>query len=137
MPIQERTRNGPRPHLRQAVPDTAAPDPTTFGRKKCNLVLIEVGFCRDFGCHSKLQDKIAKYAPLVASLQALWGKVEFVAVPIGHAGTTLTMTHQCLIQSMLATRPEIKHSRTRRQVINPDTDFAARRHDTALFKFRI
>ena len=31
------------------VPDTPAPDPTTFDRKKCNLILIEDGLCRDFG----------------------------------------------------------------------------------------
>ena len=26
------------------VPDTPAPDPSTFDRKKCNLILIEIGF---------------------------------------------------------------------------------------------
>jgi hypothetical protein len=34
---------------------TRAPSPE---RKKYNLVLIEIGFCRDFGCHSKLQEKM-------------------------------------------------------------------------------
>ena len=47
------------------------PDPVAFDRKKCNLILIKVGFCRDFGCHLKLHDKTNKYAPLVASLQTL------------------------------------------------------------------
>ena len=39
------------------IPNTPNPDPRAFDRKKCNLILIEVGFCRDFGCHSKLQEK--------------------------------------------------------------------------------
>ena len=70
----------------------------------------------------------------MTSQQALWGKVEFVAVPIGHAGTTLVKTHQSLAQAIAATRPEIERSRTRRHVINPDTDSAVRNHDTTLFK---
>ena len=71
---------------------------------------------------------------MVASLQALWGKTEFVAVPIGHAGTTLSKTHQSPAQAMSATRPEIERSRTRREVTNPDTNSAARSHDSTLFK---
>ena len=46
----------------------------------------------DFGCHAKLQEKTTKYAPLVAALNALWGKVELVAVPIGHTRTILKET---------------------------------------------
>jgi hypothetical protein len=59
------------------VPDTPAPDRSTFARKKCNLILIEIGFCRDFGYHIKLHEKTIKYAPLVTALQAVWGRVEF------------------------------------------------------------
>jgi len=36
---------------------------------------------------------------------------------------------------MSATRPEIKHNRTRRQITNPDTDSTARGRDTTLFKY--
>jgi hypothetical protein len=56
----------------KGVPDTAAPDPTTFDRKKCNLMLIEIGFCMDFKCHKKLQEKTGKYAPLDAALKTIW-----------------------------------------------------------------
>jgi hypothetical protein len=62
------------------------------------------------------------------------GKVEFVAVPIGHAGTTLTMTHRYLAQALSATRPEIEQSRARREVHSPDIDSAASTHDSSLFK---
>ncbi len=48
-------------------------DPTTFDRKQCNLIVIEIGCCQDFGCDKRLQKKTAKYAPLVDKLKTLWG----------------------------------------------------------------
>ena len=39
----------------RGVPDTPEPDPTTFDRKNCNLIVNEVFFCRDFGCHERRQ----------------------------------------------------------------------------------
>jgi hypothetical protein len=92
----------------RGVPDNPEPDPTTIDRKACNLILIEVGLCRDFGCHERLQEKTTKYAPLVNALKTVWGEVEFVAIPIGHAGTTLTESQQRLAQALSATRPEIE-----------------------------
>ena len=59
----------------RGIPDTSSPDLGAFDRRRCNIVLIEIGSCMDFGCHSKLGEKINKYASLVASLQASWGKV--------------------------------------------------------------
>ncbi len=94
----------------RGVPDTSSPDPSIFDRKKCNLILIEVGFCRDFGCHTRLQEKIVKCAPLVKALKELWGKVEFVAVSIDHAGTTLIETQCRLAQALSSTIFEIKQS---------------------------
>jgi ribonuclease HI len=118
----------------RGVPDSPAPDTTTFNRKKCNLILLEVGFCQDFGCDKRRREKTDKYAPLVHALQAVWGKVEFVAVPIGHAGTTLKETPAQLAQALSATRPEIEQRRARRRVRDPETDTAARTHDSSLFK---
>ncbi len=45
--------HGTAPNLIYAreIPDTPDPDPDAFDRKKCNLILIEVGSCMDFGCH--------------------------------------------------------------------------------------
>ncbi len=31
----------------RGVQDTTAPDPSTFDRKKCNFILIEIGLCRN------------------------------------------------------------------------------------------
>ena len=83
--------HGTAPNLIYAsgVPGTPTPDPGTFNNKQCNLIIIEVGLYQDFGCHKKLQEKTAKYAPLVTAIKAVWGKVKFVAIPIGHAGTAI------------------------------------------------
>ena len=118
----------------RGVPNTPLMDPTTFDRKECNLIVIEIAFCQDFGCDKRLQEKTAKYAPLVDKLKTLWGKVDFVAIPIGHAGTTLQKTHRRLAQALSATRPEIERQRARRGALDPATDISARTHDTTLFK---
>jgi hypothetical protein len=76
----------------RGVPDTPSPDPTSFNKKQCILILIEIGFCRDLGCDVKFDEKTVKYSPLIAAFRKYWGRVEFVAFPIGNAGTTLTGT---------------------------------------------
>ncbi len=50
-------------------PDSPDLDPNAFDRKQCSLIIIEVGFCRDFGCVEKLEEKASKYAPLLAALK--------------------------------------------------------------------
>ena len=76
----------------RGVPYSPSPDPTTFNKRLCTLIIIEVGFCRAFGCDTKLEAKTTKYAPLIAILKRHWGHVEFIAFPIGRAGITLTRT---------------------------------------------
>ena len=49
------------------IPNTPVPDPITFDRKKGDLILIEIGLCRDFGCHTKPEEKTIKDAPLVTA----------------------------------------------------------------------
>jgi len=44
-------------------------DPGSFDRKDCSLILFEIGFCRDLGCHDKLADKTDKYHPLLCALR--------------------------------------------------------------------
>ena len=66
----------------------------------------------------------------MAALHRIWGKVEFVAIPVGYVGTTLKETQRHLAQALSATRTEIE----RREVNNPGTDSAARTHDSSLFK---
>jgi hypothetical protein len=60
--------------------------------------------------------------------------VEFVAVPIDRAGTTLTDTQRHLAQALSTTRPEIERRRARREVQDPEINSAARTHDSSLFK---
>ena len=57
-----------------------------------------------------------------------------MAIPIGHAGTTLTKIQRHLAQAISATRPEIERRSARSDVHNPETDTAARTHDSSLFK---
>ena len=58
-----REEHGTAPDLIYArgVPDTPAPDQHTFDKKQCILIIFEIGFCEDFGCHKWLQEKTAKY----------------------------------------------------------------------------
>ena len=133
-PFPGGTRHRPDLIYAKGVPDTPSPDPKTFDRKKCNLIIIEIGFCQDFGCQKRLQEKTAKYAPLVAALKTIWGKVEFAPSPIRNAGTTLQEADRHLAQALSATWPDIERCRARREVLNPDTDTAARTHDSSLFK---
>jgi hypothetical protein len=55
----------------RGVPDNPKPDPTTFDRKKCNLLIGEIVFCRDFGCDKRQREKTTKYAPLVNALKEI------------------------------------------------------------------
>ena len=59
-----------------------------FNMMDCTLILFEVGFCRDLGCHQKYTEKTDKYLLLLTALRKYWGRVEFVCIPIGHVGTT-------------------------------------------------
>ncbi len=83
---------------------TQSPDPSTSNRNKLNITIMEVGCCWDFGCNSKLQEKIDKYAQLVNALRDTRGLVKFVAIPIGHARPTLNKNHQSLAQALSITR---------------------------------
>ena len=118
----------------KGVPDSPSPDPTSFNKKLCTLIIIEVEFCQDLGCEANLEAKTTKYAPILAALKKHWGRVEFVAFPIGHAEVTLTqrLTHLTAAFSTVRSRGET--SRASRGITNPDTDNTAKAHDYILFK---
>jgi hypothetical protein len=118
----------------RGVPDSPSPDSTSFGKKQCTLIIIEIGFYRDFGCIEKLEEKTSKYVPLLAALRRYWGRVELIAFPVGHAGTTLTMTLDQLTTAFSTVRPIPERSSTSRGDSFPTTDHNARTHDSALFK---
>ncbi len=71
-------------------------------------IIIEIGLCRDLGCHIKFDEKTEKYSPLIAALRKCWGRMEFVAVPIDHAGTTLTNTLDHLTAAFSTVRPSVE-----------------------------
>jgi hypothetical protein len=103
----------------RGVPKTPSPDPTSFDKKLCTLIIVEIALCKDLGCDVKFDEKTEKYYyPLIiAALKRCWGRVEFIAFPIGHAGTTLTRTLDHLTAAFST----------------PAMDHNARTHDYSLF----
>ncbi len=101
--------HGSAPYLIYArgVPDIPSPDPSSFDKKKYTLIIIEIGFRRALGCDIKFEKKTEKYSPLLATLRRYWGRVEFIAFPIGHAGTTLTKTLDHLTAAFFIVRPTV------------------------------
>ena len=57
--------------------DTPSPDPTSFNKMQCTLILVEIGFCGDLGYDTKFDKKTEKYSPLIAALRKYWGRVKF------------------------------------------------------------
>ena len=60
--------------------------------------------------------------------------MEVIAFPIGHAGTTLTMTLDHLTTAFSTVRPNVERSLASRGAASPATDHNARSHDYSLFK---
>ena len=118
----------------RGVPDSPSPDPTSFNKKLCTLIIVEIGFCRDLGCEEKREAKANKYIPLITELKKHWGTVEFVAFPIGHAGTTLKTTLDQLTIAFSTARPRGVRPGAAMASDTTVTDHTARTHDYNLFK---
>jgi hypothetical protein len=118
----------------RGVPNTPSPDPASIDKKKCTLVIVEIGFRRDLGCDIKFEKKNEKYLRLLEALRRYRGRVEFIAFPIGHAGTTLTKTLNQLTAAFSTVRPNVERSRAIRGATSPGTDHNAKFHDYNLFK---
>ena len=56
------------------VPDSPLLDPSSFNKKLCTLIIIEISFCRELGCVTKLEAKTKKYSSLVKALERHWGR---------------------------------------------------------------
>ena len=52
----------------RGVPDTPSPDPTSFDKRQCTLIIVEIGFCKDLNCAVMFDKKTEKYSPLIAAL---------------------------------------------------------------------
>jgi len=110
----------------RGVPDTPSPGPTSFDKKQCTLIIVEIGFCRDLGCDLNLEKKTWKYSPLLATLKTYWGRVEFIAFFIGHVGSTLIGTLDHLTAAFSTVRPTVERSRAIRGASSPATDHITR-----------
>jgi hypothetical protein len=114
--------------------NTDAFDINAFNRKDCSLIIFEVGFCRDLGCHQKYTEKTNKYLPLLTALRRYWGRVEFVCIAIGHAGTTLIDTANDFASALAKVRPSIAADRKRKGHKTPETSSTALLHDKRIAK---
>ena len=70
----------------------------------------------------------------MAVLRRFWGRVELIAFPVGHAGTTLNRTLNQLTTAFSTVRPITERSSTGRGDSFPATDHNAKAHDYDLFK---
>jgi len=112
------------------------PPPTRYLliKQQCTLIIIEIGFRMDLGCDVKFDMKTEKYSPLIAALRRCWGRVEFIAFPIDHAGTTLNRTLDHLTAAFSTVRQTVERSRASMGASSPATDHNAKTHDYSLFK---
>jgi hypothetical protein len=89
----------------------------------------------DLGCNLiKLGKKTEKYSPLFAAPKRYWGRVDFIAFPIGHADTTRARTLDQLTAACFTDRPTVDRSRANRGAVDPTTDHNAMTHDYNPFK---
>ena len=95
----------------RGVPAHPSPDIESFNRSDCSLILFEIGFGRDLGCHKKLKEKTEKYNPLVTTLQRYWGRVNLACIPIGNAGTSLNDTASEIAATLAKVHPSIAATR--------------------------
>ena len=115
-------------------PADPSPGIDSFNRKGCSLILFEIGFCTDLGCHKKLKEKTDKYNPLMTTLRRYWDKVDLICIPIGHAGTTLNDTATDIANALAQVRPSIAVTRKQKGHKTPEISKTALLHDTRTAK---
>ncbi len=75
------------------------------------------------------EKKTKEYSPVIAALGKYWGRVEFIALSIGHAGTTLNKTLDHLTAAFSIVLPHVEQARASMGVTDPATHHNARIHD--------
>ena len=105
------------------------PPPHTPDFEQCSLLLFEVGFGADLNLKRKIEEKTAKYQPLIQALSKEWGRVTFVCIPIGHAGTLLTETALHLAEALASKRPNLGRKRPKTTDQNQEMDKRALAQD--------
>jgi len=79
-------------------------------------------------------EKTDKYISLVSALRHYWGKVDFVAFSIGHAGITLLRTRESLLAALSFDRQHSEQAGYTRVITIPNTVAQPRRQDTPIVK---
>jgi hypothetical protein len=118
----------------RGMQNNSSSDFNAYNRKDCTLLLFEVGFCRDLGCHEKYKQKTDKYFPLLTALRKYWERVELVCIPIGHAGTTLIDNANDFAAALAKVRPSIAAQRKGKGHKTPEISSTALRHDKRIAK---
>ncbi len=70
----------------------------------------------------------------MTALRRYWGRVDIIAFPIGHAGTTITTTLDHLTTAFSTVQPTAEISQTNRGDTIPATDHNPKSHDYTMFK---
>jgi hypothetical protein len=60
---------------------TLPPPTDLLQKKKCTLIIVEIGLCKDLGCDVKFYKKTEKYSPFIAALRKYWGRVYSLPFP--------------------------------------------------------
>ena len=102
------------------MPADPSPEIDSVNRNDCSLILFEIGFCRDLGCHKKRKVKTDKYNPLMTTLRNYWGRDDLVCIPIGHAGTTLNDPATDIATALAQVRPSIAATRKQKGHNTPE-----------------
>ena len=68
------------------------------------------------------------------ALRRYWGRVEFIAFPIGHAATTLANTLDHLTAAFSTIKPNVERTQATKGAASPATDHNANTHDYNMFK---
>jgi len=116
----------------RGVPADPTPDIDSIDRKDCSLILFEIGFCMDLGCHDTLAKKTEKYHPFLCAIRRYWGIVELVCIPIGHVGTTLHDTATDIATALAMACPSTAAKRTTQGQQTQDISKIALIHDTRI-----
>ena len=118
----------------RGVPTDPTPDLDFFDRNDCSLILFEIGFCKDLGCHDKLAKKTEKYHLLLCALRRYWGRVDLVCIPICHAAITLHDTATDIANALAMACPSTAAKRTTQRQKTQDTNNTALIHDKRIEK---
>ncbi len=117
----------------RGVPNSPTPDPSSFDKSTCSLLLIEIGFSSNLNLRSKIDENPQKYQPLIEELRKDWGSVSLVCVPIGHAGTLLGETATHMAMALASRRPNSSGGKRKTKNDNePNIDRHALQQDTTL-----